>query len=89
MKGITWISTESDKWESTLVTFLRKMSVNGGGESPLAHPKIVSANLGCSRAVPWSMPGRKMMVSLYPSFARPSSVRPLLLLVLSSLEWEF
>lgn len=45
----------------------------------LPHPKIVSANLGCSRAVPWSAPGRKMMVSLYPSFARPSSVKPLLL----------
>ena len=88
MEEITWISTESDKWESTLVTFLRKMLVNGERVKALPHPKTVSANLGCSRAVPWSMPGRKMMVSLYPSFARPSSVRPLLLLVLSFLEWE-
>ena len=62
------------------------MSVNGERVKALPHPKTVSANLGCSRAVPWSMPGRKMMVSLYPSFARPSSVRPLLLLVLSSFE---
>ena len=89
MKGITWISTESERWESTLVTFLKKMSVNGETVKALPHPKTVSAILGCSRAVPWSMPGRKMMVSLYPSFARPSSVRPLLLLVLSSLECEF
>jgi hypothetical protein len=86
MDDITWISMESEKWESTLVTFLSDVSQQWGGEmvKALPHPKTVSANLGCSRAVPWSMPGRKMMVSLYPSFARPSSVRPLLLLVFGS-----
>ena len=39
MNGITWISTESERWESTLVTFLRRCQLTVRDSESLSSPK--------------------------------------------------